>query len=216
MAEVVQKGVLVDRVLDFRYFGKIVDLEPFDLVPVQEVPYGEQRAQYPPEGLVGPQELDPLLEVHQGLGDLPFGVLEVQLEGPQFEPRRQLGDRRQGQEELLRAPQRQVRIGRLRLLYLGPLLFGGQHRQQLLDPFAVHYGGVHFQDGGLDRSGRRQLGHADVDGVGALRVQHDDLLVLVHLLLFLGEGHDQSAVRFGGKPEREIERAGVPQPFTML
>ena len=63
--------------------------------------------------------------------------------------------------------------------------------QYYLDTLSVHNGRVHFQDGRLDRPRRRQLGHPDVDGVRSFMVQHDDLLVLVHLLLLLFDDKNQ-------------------------
>ena len=54
-----------------------------------------------------------------------------------------------------------------------------------LNPFLVDDGGVHLEDGRLDGARRRQLGHADVDGVGPLVVQHHDLLGSLVLLLLL-------------------------------
>ena len=55
------------------------------------------------------------------------------------------------------------------------LLFCGQHGEQFLDPLPVHYGRVHFHDCLLDDPRGRELGHPDVDGVGALVVEDDDL-----------------------------------------
>lgn len=54
-----------------------------------------------------------------------------------------------------------------------------------LDTLSVHNCCVHFQDRGFNRSWWRQFGHPDIDGVWSFMVQHDDLLVFVHLLLFL-------------------------------
>lgn len=54
-----------------------------------------------------------------------------------------------------------------------------------LDTLSVHNGSVHFQNRSLDGSGRRQFRHTDVDSVRSFMIQHDNLLVLVHLLLLL-------------------------------
>jgi len=61
-----------------------------------------------------------------------------------------------------------------------------------LNSFSVHHSGVHLKDCVRDRPGWRQFGHADVDGVGTLWVQHDDLFALDHFLLFLNNRNNQS------------------------
>jgi hypothetical protein len=102
------------------------------LVAVEEDADRQQRAEDAAERLVAPQRLDALLEVHQRLSHLLLAVLVVELERPQLEPRRQLGDGGQRQQELLGAAQWRLGACQLRLLDLGLLVLRGQHRQQFL------------------------------------------------------------------------------------
>ena len=73
--------------------------------------------------------------------------LYTYLEGPQPESGLEPTDRGQGEKELLRRPQGDVRLGLLGLLDPGHLLLRGQHGEQLLDALSVYDGGVHLHDG---------------------------------------------------------------------
>lgn len=51
--------------------------------------------------------------------------------------------------------------------------------------FPIHDGSIHLEDCSLDRTWWWQLCHTNIDGIWALVVQHNNLLVLIHFLLFL-------------------------------
>jgi hypothetical protein len=51
--------------------------------------------------------------------------------------------------------------------------------------FPIHDGRIHLENRSLDRTWWWQLRHTNIDGIWALVVQHNDLLVLIHFLLFL-------------------------------
>ena len=57
-----------------------------------------------------------------------------------------------------------------------------------LDPFSVNNCRIHFQNGGFYGSRRWKLRHADVDRIGPLRVQNNELFVLARFLLPLALG----------------------------
>lgn len=61
-----------------------------------------------------------------------LSCLVVHLEGPELESGRELADRRQSEEKLLRWAQRHIRVGQLGLLDLLLLLLGGDHGQDFL------------------------------------------------------------------------------------
>ncbi len=175
--------MLVHRVLHLGHLGQVVDVEALALHAVEEVAHGEQHGEHVAEGAAAAQVLDAHLEVVDRLRDLRLDRLVVELEGPEREARPQLRDGRQRQQELLGRPQRDVGVLHLRLEDLGLLLLRRNHRQDLLESLAVDDAVVHLEDSGFDGARRRQHRHADVDGVGALRVQHDDLLLVGVLLL---------------------------------
>ena len=98
------------------------------------------------------------------------------------------------------------------------LLLRWQHGQQLLDALPVDDGGVHLHDGRPDDPRGRELCHADVDGVGPLVVQHDDLPVggHRHLLAVLGEGGGVLAPgwRFNRKHLGEVLALKIARVFA--
>ena len=65
------------------------------------------------------------------------------------------------------------------------LLWEPQIMHTYLYSFPIHDCSIHLEDCSLDRTWWWQLCHTNIDGIWALVVQHNNLLVLIHFLLFL-------------------------------